>query len=250
MPRCWPKTPTAAGVASSSGSTWAITDGNQRRAISFGQIDNAYSYLLGPGQRPGGWSPGVPLDYQVVSGKNTQTVAAPIGASSVSATSYGSTPLYDEPSEGPDSAFDGDPTTAWVATAADNSVNQSLSITFDHAIPLSTIHITPLDISAIGPRITRVTLTTDAGAVQRDLPVRNGPIEVSVARGGTVTSPLRSAQFGPQSTPPSSVRSEQQLPMCPSRASPSIRRCSCRLMMWPRSPERLTTPSWSMSVHR
>ena len=153
--------------------------------MTFGQISNTYSYLLGPGQRPGGSPAGVPLNYQVVPGSDTQTVAAPLGASSVSATSYGSTPLYNEPSEGPDSAFDADPTTAWVATAANNSVGQSLSITFNRAVPLTTIHITPLDNSPLRPRITGLTLTTDAGAVKRALPLRNGPVEVKVAHGST-----------------------------------------------------------------
>ncbi len=200
------KDPDAAGTASLSGSTWAITDGNQRRAVTFGQISNTYSYLLGPGQRPGGSPAGVPLNYQVVPGSDTQTVAAPLGASSVSATSYGSTPLYNEPSEGPDSAFDADPTTAWVATAANNSVGQSLSITFNRAVPFTTIHITPLDNSPLRPRITGLTLTTDAGAVKRALPLRNGPVEVKVAHGSTrhltitissVSAPSKESFLGP-----------------------------------------------------
>jgi arabinofuranan 3-O-arabinosyltransferase len=200
------KDPDGSGAASSPGATWAVTDGNQRRAVSFGQIGNSYSYLLGPGQRPGGSAPGVPLDYQVVSGAGTQTVSSPIGAASDSATSVGSSPLYNEPTEGPDSAFDGDPFTAWVATAADDSVGQSLSITFDRSIPLSSIGITPLDNSQIRPMITRVTLATDAGVVQRNLPVQDSPVEVSVAHGETrhltvtidaVRPPSRPSFIGP-----------------------------------------------------
>jgi arabinofuranan 3-O-arabinosyltransferase len=222
------KDPDASGTASSPGATWAITDGDQRRAVSFGQIDNAYSYLLGPGQRPGGSAPGVPLDYQVVSGPGTQTVSSPIGASSDAATSVGSSPLYNEPAEGPDSAFDADPFTAWVATAADDSVGQSLSITFDRSIPLSSIGITPLDNSQIRPRITRVTLATDAGVVQRNLPVRNAPIDVSVAPGETrhltitidaVRPPARPSFIGPLGAgiinvtiPGVTFRSAMQLP--------------------------------------
>ena len=179
------KDPEAAGVASTPAATWAVTDGNQRHAVSFGRIYDTDSYLLGPGQRPGGSTPGVPLDYDVVSGRGTQTVSAPIGAVSVSATSVGSTSLYNQPSEGPNSAFDADPTTAWVATADDDSVGQSVSITFDHKIPLSSIAITPLNDTSTRPSISRVTLTTDAGVVHRTIPVRDTPVNVTVARGST-----------------------------------------------------------------
>ncbi len=195
------KDPDASGSASSPGATWAVTDGNQRRAISFGQVQNAYSYLLGPGQRPGGSVPGVPLNYQVVAGGDTQTVSSPIGAASVSATTVGSSPLYNEPTEGPDAAFDGDPFTAWVATATDDSRGQALSITFHRPISLSSISIAPLDNSRIRPKITRVTLATDAGAVQRNLPVQNAPVKVSVAHGETRHLTITIDAVRPPSTP-------------------------------------------------
>jgi arabinofuranan 3-O-arabinosyltransferase len=179
------KDPDTPGVASAPGATLAVTDGNQRRADTFGRIYDVDSYLLGPGQHPDGSNPGVPLNYQVVSGSGTQTVSAPIGASSDSATSVGSTALYNEPTQGPDAAFDANPLTAWVASADNNSVGQSISITFDHKIPLSSIAITPLDDATIRPSISRVTLTTDAGAVQRKIPIRNTPVKVTVAPGAT-----------------------------------------------------------------
>ncbi len=200
------KDPNADDTAASPGATWAMTDGNQRRAVSFGQIDNIYSYLLGPGQRPGGSIAAIPLNYQVVSGSDAETVSSPIGASSVSATSVGSSPLFNEPDEGPVAAFDGDPTTAWVATSADDSVGQSLSITFDKAIPLALIAITPLDDSGIRPSISRVTLTTDAGAVHRAVPFRYAPVGLLVAPGTTrhltisidaVRPPARRSFLGP-----------------------------------------------------
>jgi arabinofuranan 3-O-arabinosyltransferase len=177
--------PHAAGVASSPGATLAVTDGNQRRATSFGEIDDNQSYLLGPGQLPGNPVPGVPLTYSVGSGTSSQTVAVPIGASSVSASSYGSTPLYDEPSEGPAAAFDRDPLTAWVATATGDSVGQWVSITLARAVPLTTIDITPLDDSRQRPTISQVTVTTDRGSVQRSVPAGSAPIRVLLAPGRT-----------------------------------------------------------------
>ena len=177
--------PDAAGVASRPGATWAATDGNQRRATSFGEIDDNQSYLLGPGQLPGDSVPGVPLTYSVGTGTRSQTVAAPIGASSVSASSYGSTPLYDEPSEGPAAAFDSDPLTAWVATATGDSVGQWVSITLPRVVPLTTVDITPLDDGRQRPTISRVTVTTDRGSVERSIPAGSAPVRVTVAPGPT-----------------------------------------------------------------
>ena len=42
--------PHAAGAASSADSNWVITDGNQRREVAFGKVDNNLSYLLGASQ--------------------------------------------------------------------------------------------------------------------------------------------------------------------------------------------------------
>lgn len=177
--------PKAAGIAATPGATLVITDGNQRRAVTFGSIANNTSYLLGATQHPSWLTSGIPLTYKVVTGSNAETVAAPIGAATVSSTSFGSTPLFDQPTEGPASAFDGDPTTAWVATGTNNSVGQSLSITLDHAVPVTKIAITPLDDLKQRPTISEVTITTDRGSVHRAIPRLNAPVTVSVAPGTT-----------------------------------------------------------------
>ena len=106
------------GVSKAAQATWAITDGNQRRVTSFGSIRSNQSYLLGPDQQLPTAVPGVPDSFDVVPGVQHQTVSAPVDAKSVSASSYGSTPLQVTPSQGPASAFDDDPNTAWVADAA------------------------------------------------------------------------------------------------------------------------------------
>ena len=176
------KDPHAAGAASSVGATWAITDGNQRRAVSFGLIDDNLSYLLGPDQGP---FSSIPLTYGSLGASDAQTVAAPIGALSVLSSTFGSTPLILEPSEGPTSAFDGNPATAWVAADVDKSVGQWVSITFDRAVPLTSIVITPLDDSPARPSIEWATITTDRGSVTRYIPVRNTPVSVNVVPGST-----------------------------------------------------------------
>jgi arabinofuranan 3-O-arabinosyltransferase len=179
------KDPHSADAASSPNATWVITDGNQRRADSFGRIQDNLSYLLGPNQGPHGSTALTPLTYGSLGRSDAQTVAAPIGAEAVSATSYGSTTLVLEPSEGPASAFDGDPSTAWVASGLGRSLHQSVSITFDHALPLTSIAITPLDNSPLRPSLKWVVITTDRGSVRRYIPVRNTPVWVGVSPGMT-----------------------------------------------------------------
>ena len=176
--------PVAKGVASSPEATWAITDGNQRSYLSFGNIRNNQSYVLSAGQQLPGAAPGVPANFTVVPGVTHQTVESPIGAKSVSASSYGSSPLYDQPDDGPAAAFDGSPYTAWVADAAHHSVGQWVSITFDHPTELSTITVTPVaSTQPTQPSISRITITTDRGSVTRSLPKSGSPVRLSVPRG-------------------------------------------------------------------
>jgi arabinofuranan 3-O-arabinosyltransferase len=175
--------PKAKGVAQAPQATAAITDGNQRRTAAFGQIRNDESYLLGARQSLPGAPAGVPSAFTVVPGVRHQTVEDPIGAASVSASSFGSLVLVDEPTEGPASAFDPESNAAWVADAANHSLGQWISITFLHKLKLSTITLTPLSGSALQPKISQIRITTDRGSVRRELPDRSGPVKLSVPTG-------------------------------------------------------------------
>ena len=177
--------PLAHGAVDARQATWAISDGNQRRDLGFGGVRNNTSYVLGPGQTLSSKPAHIPLTYTVVPGGLHETVEAPIGAASASASSYGSSTLYDQPIEGPYSAFDGNPATAWVANAAMNSIGQWISITFNHPISLSTINVTPVPGSAQQPAITGVTISTDSGSVRRSLPAHGGPVRLVVPAGSS-----------------------------------------------------------------
>ena len=166
-------------------STWAVTDGNQRHAVSFGKIDDNVSYLLGANQRLPGSDPTVPLNYVVPKVSDAQTVASPIGAGAVSATSYGSNAISNDPSEGPASAFDGDPSTAWVASGSGMSVGQSVAIRFSSPIRLTAISISQLSGDLRRPTIKQVIVVTDRGSVRRTLPVGSSPTWLTVAPGLT-----------------------------------------------------------------
>ena len=174
-----------AQVGGAPGATWAITDGNQLRYTQFGSIRNNNSYLLAPGQVLGNAPPEVPKTFQVVSGLRHETVSDPVGAASVSASSFSSSLLLEEPNEGPAAAFDNDPSSAWVADALNRSVGQWIAITFRHKIPMSSIVLTPLRGNRYQPEITSVTISTDHGSVVRSVPVNSASVRLSVPRGSS-----------------------------------------------------------------
>ncbi len=172
-------------ASSGAKATRAITDGNQRRDVSFGGIRDNESYLLGPGQTAIEVPPGVPRAFIVVPGIQHETVAAPIGAVSTSASSFGSTLLLNTSSDGPASAFDSDPKSSWVASAKNDSIGQWISITFKHPVNLSTIYVTPLVGTSAQPTVSRVTISTQKGSVSRYLPATSHQVRLTVASGSS-----------------------------------------------------------------
>ncbi|MHB1585123.1 MAG: alpha-(1-_3)-arabinofuranosyltransferase domain-containing protein, partial [Acidimicrobiales bacterium] len=165
-------------AARAASATWADTDGNQRRDMNFGAIRQNLSYVLGPGQRTAAASPGVPQNLAVVPGEVHQTVAAPLGAASVAASSYGSTALAPNPSQGPAAAFDGNPGAAWVASDRARSVGQWLQIDFGRALRFRTIAVRPLDDGPQRPVVDRIRISTAGGSVLRRLADRTDVVAV------------------------------------------------------------------------
>jgi arabinofuranan 3-O-arabinosyltransferase len=192
--------PLARGAGTASQATWVITDGNQRRREGFGSIRENLSYLLGPDQSIG--SSATPHTYAVVSGAQHETVAAPIGAAAVSASSFGSSYLVTDPAEGPASAFDNDSLTSWVADAADHSIGQWVSITLHHPVLMSSVTVTPLVDSPYQPTISWVTITTDRGSVRRFLPEVEAPVTLSVPHGLSLHLTITIDSVRPTAKPP------------------------------------------------
>jgi arabinofuranan 3-O-arabinosyltransferase len=168
-----------AAATKAQAATWADTDGNQRRDQAFGIIQNNFSYVLGPGQRTSSAIPHIPENLAVVRGASHQTVAAPLGAASVSASSYGSTTLALDPAEGPAAAFEGVPSQAWVADNVNDSVNQWIQINFKHKIDLSTIKVRPLAQGPTRPIATKIAISTEQGTVDRRIGKGENTIHVS-----------------------------------------------------------------------
>ena len=174
----------SSGAASAPGATWADTDGNQRRDIGFGSIRNNASYVLGPQQRSPIASVGVPQGLAVVGGTAHQSVADPLGAASVSTSSFSSTPLALDSAQGPSAAFDNDLATSWVADAKDNSVGQWVQINFGRPVNLRNITVRPLADGPQRPKVTSIEISTSRGSVHR--PIHDGVNTVTV-RPGTST---------------------------------------------------------------
>ena len=194
--------PHAPAAVTAPHATWAITDGNQRRAVSFGTVRYNESYLLGPNQQGPTAHYDVPLGFSVVPGSTHETTEVPDGASSVSASSFGATPIVNDPSGGPAGAFDGNPRTAWEADARNNSVGQWVAMTFNKALRFPSITVTPQEGSPYQPTITRVEITTDKGSVFRDLPPGKGSYTLDVAGGATRNLKLTIAAARPPALPP------------------------------------------------
>jgi arabinofuranan 3-O-arabinosyltransferase len=155
--------------AKASSATWADTDGNQRRDVSFGLIRNNASYVLGPHQRTSAAIANVPENLAVATGVQHQTVANPLGVASTSASSFGSTTLTDDPAEGPAAVFGTNEFDAWVASNVHNSAGQWVQVNFTHSIKLDRFFLTPLNDTPRRPRVTEITISTARGSVRRKL---------------------------------------------------------------------------------
>jgi arabinofuranan 3-O-arabinosyltransferase len=70
-----------------------------------------------------------------------------------------------------------------VANAPNHSLGQWIAVTFNRPMSLSAIRVTPLAGSPLQPTITRVTISTDRGSVERSLPPRATPVRLTVPSG-------------------------------------------------------------------
>ncbi len=173
----------SAAAAANPKATWADTDGNQRRDSGYGSIRNDQSYVLGPDQRSPIAQPQIPQNLAVVDGTQHQTVAEPLGAASVSTSSFSSSPLVLDSAQGPSAAFDDDLATAWVADAKDNSVGQWVQIEFGRSVDLHHVTVRPLADGAQRPKVTGIEISTAQGTVDRT--IHSGSNTVAVSPGAS-----------------------------------------------------------------
>ena len=186
-----------------------LTDSLRRRAVNFGQLRTNYSPTLTATEPPDtifsaddytepGWS-----TYQSVARyAGIKNVTASSSASDLSAfsTQWASGAL-------PYAAFDGDLRTFWESGSWTGPVGQWLQADFDSPVNPHVIHVAFTDSTAIGPPVTRVTVSTAAGQVSDPVQVTGDlqPLRVPAGASGwlriTVTGLAYqppAPDFGPQ----------------------------------------------------
>jgi arabinofuranan 3-O-arabinosyltransferase len=149
-----------AGVAT----TPVITDGLQRRDIDPGLVRGDQSYVL-TANEPSPYTGKTPLQRVDPGGGQHQTVAVVAGASAIKASSVAS---FDErlPGAQPYSAFDGDPSTAWVPDPARNAVGQWIEIDLNRSIDPTAISVRRFADHPWRPQITELKVVTDTGTME------------------------------------------------------------------------------------
>jgi arabinofuranan 3-O-arabinosyltransferase len=143
--------------------TRIVTDTAPRVGVTFGSIQDNDTYVLTPGQASPATGQAA-VGWTIVPGAQDQTVARFLGVHDVTSSSFGSNNLIESPEDQPAAAFDGDPDTAWEASATDDSADQWIRVEFSRARDIG--HITlALTASAQTPRVTEVRVSTARGSL-------------------------------------------------------------------------------------
>ncbi|MEN3360566.1 MAG: arabinofuranan 3-O-arabinosyltransferase, partial [Mycobacteriales bacterium] len=133
------------------------------------------------GGRPAGDVPPYPTVAD-----DEQSVAVLDGATAVTASSSAADPFaaaYRGPDRRPAAAFDGDQDTAWVSDA--DPVGQWLELTLPGPVNLPAVTVSLVDDPAVGPAITRLRVSTDAGTLTVPVAANQDPQQVPVPPGAT-----------------------------------------------------------------
>jgi len=145
--------------------TW-VTDGLRRRELNFGLVRDNASATLGPGdpfRLPAPVHDYLPLEgvaHQTVGGLTEGArVAASSSASDASVLGFVRGPQFQ-----PANAFDTDPATVWLASPDQQVVGQWVRLDLAHAVDTSVVAVR-LASYPQQPTVTRLRITTDAGAV-------------------------------------------------------------------------------------
>ncbi len=163
----------------------AVTDTLRRRALNFGgDPGRRYSPTLPAGEDPAAGRPAG--DVTPYRGLDRQSVTVLGGAAGVAASSSAADPFvpaYRGPDHRPAAAFDGDPGTAWISGAG--TTGEWVELRLSRPADPAAIDLRLVDDPGLGPRVTRVTVSTDAGA--RTVPVAAGerPQRVALPAGRT-----------------------------------------------------------------
>ena len=157
------------------------TDTLRRRSLNVGaDPGRRYSPTLPAGE------PRQRADVVPYAGPTRETVAVLEGAAGVAASSSAADPFavaHRGPDRRPAAAFDRDRGTAWVSDLG--AAGEWLELRLAAPASPASVLLTPLDDPAVGPRATRLQVTTDAGSVAVAVPPGERPLRVALPRGPT-----------------------------------------------------------------
>ena len=171
-----------------AGRSWIVTDGLRRRELNVGRMRDNLSQTLTAGEptrqhRLRG-------DLSPFATPGHETVAAYQGIRSVDASSsaaFADTVGPSEPSYLPFAALDGDARTSWRSDPFAAPVGQWLEVTFDTPRRVDELTVDFADDLRVSSPVGYVRVSTDQGAVDREVPDTPGPHRLSTLPGLTTT---------------------------------------------------------------
>jgi arabinofuranan 3-O-arabinosyltransferase len=171
------------GARSLGGATGVLSDALARRDVDFGAVRNNASYTLttkelAPATRR------APRDRLPVEGVEHQAVVQMTGAATLRASSYGPLPIR-QPEAQPFAAFDGDSSSAWVATPRASSRDQWIELTLDRPVRARALSVELLRDHPWRTRVTHLRVETDGGASTVALRDTEAPQAVPLPDGET-----------------------------------------------------------------
>jgi arabinofuranan 3-O-arabinosyltransferase len=165
-----------------------VTDGLRRKERNVGRVSDNLSQTMSAGEasRQGR----VALDVSPFQDVKHQTVAEYRGIRAVRAstsTAYADAAGAIDPANSPFAAVDGDGGSAWHSSSFTGPVGQWLQIDLDTPRSVGEVTLDLVDDLRVGWAVTRIRLTTDAGASEHDVPSGGGPHAYPVRPGLTGT---------------------------------------------------------------
>lgn len=159
-----------------------VTDAWRRRDVDFGAVRENVSYVL-TADEPAPATGKAPRDRIAVPPAGNRSPAAMTGAARLLDSSFGTRAAL--PEHQPFAAFDGDPSTAWVAPPLEPQAGAWIEVRLARAFTPRAIAVAPLRDRQTRAAIVRVRVTTDAGTRVTTLQPQERQQPVTVAPGPT-----------------------------------------------------------------
>lgn len=164
-----------------------VTDTPADRETDFGRVDDHSSAVRAPGdaRRTQNAAPDYPVDGQpLVEGQwLLDNAPGEVSVSTSGSASDATQPGQTSPANSPAAAFDGDTSTAWASSGLSSAVGQWLRLDFTR--PRSDLAIRLTTAKALGPDVSSILISTEAGTTVAQGVKPNKPVTVTAPSGAT-----------------------------------------------------------------